>query len=304
MLDSPAGITGRQRRDALTSRSTDGGLTWGNPVTTATGSNDKNWIVCDNTASSPHYGHCYTEYDVTSSGDSIRMRTSTNVGAIWGAALAPGGSHTGLGGQPVVLPNGDVIVPYLFLSDTIRSLSATTPREPMKDLTVASTRRSARGADEVDFEAVGLFFRPGDRVDVDGDGNLTGRDTTKRSDSRAIATDDSNASMPGRYLPPVAPDRLELAERGYRAFAEPVTHLAMPSGVSRVGGCDARLPAIPRAAGPTWSAVSARAVPITFAETHRKVRMTGEFGWCVLLYRYAGSATVCFALSREAGNCG
>jgi len=111
--------------DVLTSRSTDGGLTWGNPVTTGTGSLDKNWIVCDNTTTSAHYGNCYTEYDVTSAGDSLRMRTSTNGGASWGAALAPGGTHTGLGGQPVVLPNGDVIVPYLSLSDTIRSFRST-----------------------------------------------------------------------------------------------------------------------------------------------------------------------------------
>src|SRR5262249_22007564 len=44
--------------DVLTSRSTDGGHTWSNPVTTATGSLDKNWIVCDNTASSPFFGNC------------------------------------------------------------------------------------------------------------------------------------------------------------------------------------------------------------------------------------------------------
>src|SRR5437660_1383834 len=50
----------------LTSRSTDGGLTWGNPVTVKTGADlDKNWIACDNTPSptSPFYGHCYTEWD-------------------------------------------------------------------------------------------------------------------------------------------------------------------------------------------------------------------------------------------------
>jgi hypothetical protein len=123
-LISSIGISGSSVV-VLTSRSTDGGLTWGNPVTTATGSNDKNWIVCDNTATSPHYGNCYTEYDITSAGDSIRMRTSTNGGATWGAALAPGGSHTGLGGQPLVLPNGDVIVPYLSLSNTIRSFRST-----------------------------------------------------------------------------------------------------------------------------------------------------------------------------------
>jgi hypothetical protein len=123
-LISSLGISGNAV-NVLTSRSTDGGLTWGNPVTTATGSLDKNWIVCDNTAISPHYGNCYTEYDITSSGDSIRMRTSSNGGSTWGAALAPAGTHTGLGGQPVVLPNGDVVVPYLSLSDTIRSFRST-----------------------------------------------------------------------------------------------------------------------------------------------------------------------------------
>ena len=38
----------------VTSRSTNGGLTWTNPVTTATGANlDKNWIACDTTSTSP-----------------------------------------------------------------------------------------------------------------------------------------------------------------------------------------------------------------------------------------------------------
>jgi len=123
-LISSLGIGGSSV-DVLTSRSTDGGLTWSNPVVTATGSLDKNWIACDNTTGSPHYGNCYTEYDITTSGDSIRMRTSTDGGATWGAALAPGGRHAGLGGQPVVLPNGDVVVPYLSTSDTIRSFRST-----------------------------------------------------------------------------------------------------------------------------------------------------------------------------------
>ena len=111
--------------DVLVSRSTNGGLTWSNPVIAATGANDKNWTVCDDTSTSPHFGNCYTEYDITSAGDSIRMRTSTNGGASWGAALAPGGSPTGLGGQPVALPNGDVVVPYESLNGSIRSFRST-----------------------------------------------------------------------------------------------------------------------------------------------------------------------------------
>jgi hypothetical protein len=109
-LISSLGLNGGQV-DVLTSRSTNGGLTWGNPVVTATGSLDKNWIVCDNTSTSAFFGNCYTQYDVTS-GNGIRMRRSTNGGSTWGAALSPSGGATGLGGQPVVRPNGTVLVPY------------------------------------------------------------------------------------------------------------------------------------------------------------------------------------------------
>ena len=44
--------------DVMVSRSTDGGLTWGAPVTVAaTGVfYDKNWSTCDNTPTSPFYG--------------------------------------------------------------------------------------------------------------------------------------------------------------------------------------------------------------------------------------------------------
>ncbi|MFI9388392.1 sialidase family protein [Kutzneria sp. NPDC052558] len=108
----------------LTSRSTNGGLTWSNPVTTATGSNDKNWIVCDNTATSPFFGNCYTEYDVTSSGDALRMKTSADGGLTWGPARATGNNATGLGGQPIVRPDGTVVVPYLSLNDQIRSFTS------------------------------------------------------------------------------------------------------------------------------------------------------------------------------------
>ncbi|HEV2374038.1 MAG TPA: sialidase family protein [Streptosporangiaceae bacterium] len=121
---SSLGISG-SAVEVLVSRSTDGGLTWNNPVIAATGSNDKNWTVCDDNSTSPHYGNCYTEYDNTSAGDSLRMRTSTNGGASWGGALAPRGSPSGLGGQPVALPNGDVVVPFESLNGSIRSFRST-----------------------------------------------------------------------------------------------------------------------------------------------------------------------------------
>jgi len=106
----------------VTSRSADGGLTWSNPVTTATGANlDKNWITCDTTASSQFYGNCYTEFDDNANGNRIKMSRSTNGGLNWGAALNTGDAASGLGGQPVVRPNGTVLVPFLSNSGQIRS---------------------------------------------------------------------------------------------------------------------------------------------------------------------------------------
>jgi hypothetical protein len=95
----------------LTSRSIDGGLTWQDPVTTAASAGtflDKNWITCDTWASSPYYGNCYTEWDDSR----MTMSTSTDGGLTWGPPLMPAGTPSGVGGQPVVQPNGAVVVSY------------------------------------------------------------------------------------------------------------------------------------------------------------------------------------------------
>jgi BNR repeat-like domain len=109
----------------VVNRSTDGGATWGNPVTVATagagnaGTNlDKSWIACDNTASSPFYGHCYVEWDDNGNGNRIKMSTSSNGGLSWGSALETANAASGLGGQPVVQPNGTVVVPANNANET------------------------------------------------------------------------------------------------------------------------------------------------------------------------------------------
>ena len=101
----------------LTSRSTDGGLTWSNPFTTATGGDlDKNWIVCDNTSTSPFYGNCYTQWDNHGAGNLLQMSRSTDGGQTWSA---PATNNTGvIGGQPVVRPDGIVIVPIANANET------------------------------------------------------------------------------------------------------------------------------------------------------------------------------------------
>jgi hypothetical protein len=122
-------LNGNAAVGIVTSRSIDGGFSWSTPVTvTAAGPVDKDWIVCDNTTSSPFFGHCYTEWDLTASGDLVVMSTSADGGQTWGPALAAGGdSALGWGGQPVVQPNGRVVVPYMTASEgAIRSFSSDT----------------------------------------------------------------------------------------------------------------------------------------------------------------------------------
>lgn len=123
-LTDTSGVVGAA---VTTSRSTDGGLTWQNPVVTVRASGtanlDKNWIVCDDTATSPYYGNCYTEYDDNGSGNRIHMSTSTDGGLTWADVTT---ASTGLGGQPLVRPNGDVMVPYESNRGEIRSFRTTT----------------------------------------------------------------------------------------------------------------------------------------------------------------------------------
>ena len=93
------------------SRSADG-LVWVNPIiVSATPDSDKNWIACDNTSSSPYFGHCYVEWDDPGNRDLIWMSTSTDGGLTWSSAQNTADFATGIGGQPVVQPNGTVIVP-------------------------------------------------------------------------------------------------------------------------------------------------------------------------------------------------
>jgi hypothetical protein len=96
----------------VVSRSADG-LNWQEPVSvdTSAPSSDKNWIVCDSWVSSPHFGNCYLEWDDPLNQGVIEMSTSIDGGLTWDKSASTANAATGIGGQPLVQPNGTVVVP-------------------------------------------------------------------------------------------------------------------------------------------------------------------------------------------------
>ena len=151
------------------SRSTDDGRTWGLPVSipppvAKVADLDKNWTVCDNT-SSQFRGHCYTEFDNFGAGNVMLMSTSTDGGLTWSTPISTAGHDKGLGGQPLVQPDGTVVVPFESLNGKIEAFRSTDGGQSwQKGVEVTSIR----------FHGVagGLRTSPLPTAEVDGAGNV------------------------------------------------------------------------------------------------------------------------------------
>jgi hypothetical protein len=98
----------------LVSSSRDG-LAWSGPraIHSPEEEPDKEWLVCDNTATSPFYGHCYLAYMDFAAAE-LRVRTSRDGGRTWAApvTLQPGVGARAIvnGAQPVVGARGLLVV--------------------------------------------------------------------------------------------------------------------------------------------------------------------------------------------------
>lgn len=123
-LISTLPISNTNSNAVAVSRSRDG-LAWSNPIfVTKAGDPDKNWIVCDNSPSSPYYGHCYQEWDRTATGDLLQMSTSIDGGQTWGPVRSTAESDAGIGGLPLVKPSGLVVVPFLGLNGFVKAFTS------------------------------------------------------------------------------------------------------------------------------------------------------------------------------------
>ena len=151
----------------VVSRSNDGGNTWQSPVSVdATAeSSDKNWIACDSWTTSPYYGNCYVQWDDPANSDEILMSASSDGGLTWGAALTTPSFGGGLGGQPLVQPNGNVVVPILSNGNAIASFSSNNGGASWTDLAAITQVQTH-------LDAGGIRSGPLPSAAVDGAGTI------------------------------------------------------------------------------------------------------------------------------------
>jgi hypothetical protein len=217
---------GNNGDNVAVSRSTDG-LHWDNPVLVdSSGGDDKNWITCDNNAKSKFYGHCYAEWDTPE----IMLSTSTDGGLTWGPAKTSADQVFGSGAEPLVQPNGQVVVP--FLGNNMQAFTSTDGGASWNSSFTIANVNTFQG--NSDLRSVGLPF-PSTGIDKSGKLYVVWSDCSFRpgcaTNDLVISTStngtkwtaparipiDKISSTVDHYIPGLAVDRSSSGKTGHLA---------------------------------------------------------------------------------------
>jgi hypothetical protein len=315
-------LTLSERTTAVVVSASTDGLTWQGPVTVVTHprpgqgvestSIDKSWIACDNGAASPFRGRCYVAYtDFEGLGVSIAVQSSSDGGLTWSPATRVRVSADVPGVQPVVRPNGQLVLVFL---DGPRRLDAVRSDDGGGTFT-ATHELIARVVNFHRRHSTNLlrvFPLPAAAVDGAGSVYVAWSDCRFRRGCRAndIVLTHSTASGWAR------PRRVPVANAGTNpdhvipglaidpATAGSRARIALTFYTLRAAGCgttrcrlDVRL-ATSASAGRSWAVrrLDARAMRLTWLPRTSTGRMVGDYVSSV----FAGSRAVgVFALAHQ-----
>ncbi len=279
--------------DVMASRSTDDGRTWGSPVAIDAAGIffDKNWTACDNSPISPFFGHCYTEFDNASMQDTELMSTSTDGGRTWGPAMTTADTVHGLGGQPVIQPNGRVVVPFegttrpsgvrAFTSDNGgMSWNASVLVSPISNhRNSGGLRTSSLPSAEVSGDGTVYVVWQDNRFETGGTANdivlSTSRDGTTWSAVGRIPIDPL-ASNVDHFIPGLGVDRASFGSRTSLAL----TYYFYPNAACTAATCQLEVGfTSSRDAGRHWSDHQTLAGPISLSQIANTTQgvMVGDY---------------------------
>jgi hypothetical protein len=292
-------------------RSTDGGATFGNPVQIPAPpvkkvDLDKNWTVCDDHPASPHYGNCYTEFDNFGQNDLEYMSTSSDGGSTWSTPVSPAGHALGLGGQPLVQPDGTVIVPFESLRGTIAAFRST-------DGGASWSRESAVSRISFHPNAGGLRTSPLPTAEIDGDGRVYVAWEDCRFEPKCAANDivfststdgvswsavervpiDAVGSGVDHFIPGLGVDTATSGTGAHLAL----TYYFYPDTTCS-GGCQLEVGYVTSPdGGATWSAPTTLAGPMSLSDIASTSQGTMVGDYISTSFNGAGTATSVFAVA-------
>jgi hypothetical protein len=232
-------LEGAANSHVYVARSADG-LHWQTPVDVMSGPIlDKDWIVCDNGATSPFRGRCYAEYTDDQLSETVSQFTNDG-GLTWSPRVR---STTMLvGTQPVVRPDGTLVVVAgdynggAALTGSIVSVRSTDGGATFTRTTISSLRAHdnnpmrAIALPSVDIDSAGTIYASwhdcrfrsdcaaNDIVlSTSADGGLTWTAPTRVP--LAAASSSVDAFIPGLAADPAQPGRLALVYAWYSTSA-------------------------------------------------------------------------------------
>ena len=295
----------------LVSRSTNGGRTFGAPVQIPAPlvkkvDLDKNWSVCDDTPTSPHYGTCYTEFDNFAQSGLVYMSTSTDGGLTWSTPILPTGAPKGIGGQPVVQPDGTVIVPFWGLGPTMAAFRSTDGGQSWSSTTTITRIAFHR-------DPGGLRSDPLPSAEIDGAGNVyvawedcrfrkscANNDIVLSSSPDGLTWSaparipiDAVTSTVDHFIPGLAVDRATSGAAAHLAL----TYYFYPDGACTAETCQLEVGFVSSPDGGThWSMPTTLAGPMSLSDVAATSLGTMVGDYISTSFNASGTATTVFAI--------